>query len=140
MEKEYVLGEVDNREARLTWVLENGNFSMQANLGNRMAGQCVNEVVSHFPDDEKAQRMKEIWQEWHLNHITAGSPAQREYLKQHKVNDTKLSHYEQAVKQLTEAGLQPDPNYIHNGKPYLYGTAWLKRTIPQEIIKEIESW
>jgi hypothetical protein len=37
-------------------------------------------------------------------------------------------------------GLQPDPNYLYNNKPYAYGSRWLKRVLPQNIIDEIESW
>jgi hypothetical protein len=140
MEKEYILGKVKGKTARLIWNLTDGNFAMQATLGNEMVGQCVNEVVDYFPTDQKAQRMREVWKNWHLNDLTAGSPAQRDYLSNHRTSDTKLTHYERALKLLAEAGLNPDPNYLHKGKPYEYGSAWLKRTIPEDIIKEIESW
>ena len=144
MEHKYVIGRVDylnngrRCEAAITWELKDGRFSMQAEIGNYCAGQCVEEVAAFFPGSLKAQRMLAVWRDWHLNDMTAGSPAQEQFFKQHP--ETKNWDYPQRVGALSRAGLNPDPNYLHKGKPYQYGTAWLKRTIPEDVIKEIESW
>jgi len=156
-EHKYVLGKVDyygkgraNCEAEITWKLENGNFSMCAGIWQpnkrdyEICGQCVDTVASFFPNDAKAQRMKEIWGRWHLNDMRAGSPAQMAWLEANPLDPKDYnypkSHYTAAVDALKAAGLHPDNNYIHNGKPYAYGTAWLKETLPPDVIAEIESW
>jgi hypothetical protein len=73
--------------------------------------------------------------------LTAGSPAQETYLRLNPVNAVyPTSHYEEACKVLAAVGLNPDPNYLHNGKPYAYGSAWLHESLPPDVIKEVESW
>ena len=153
-EHRYVLGKVDyngssrrNCEAVITWELENGRFSMCAEIWNPRktdiycGGQCVEEVAGYFPGNRKAQRMLAIWRKWHLNDMKAGSPAQEAWLKAHPVNAVyPQSHYDVASKALSEAGLNPDRSYAHNGKPYKYGSAWLKQDLPADVITEIESW
>jgi len=78
--------------------------------------------------------------------MQAGSPAQMEFIKtiqdspEFKTASTyPKSHYDAVKEFLTVAGLQPDPNYIHNGKPYSYGSAWLMRELPAEIVAEVEA-
>ena len=153
-EHRYILGKVDynrsgrrNCEAVITWDLENGRFSMCAEIWNPRktdiycGGQCVEEVAGYFPSDRKAQRMLAIWRKWHLNDMKAGSPAQEAWLKAHPVNAVcPQSHYDVASAALREAGLNPDQSYAHNGQPYEYGSAWLKRELPADVIAEIESW
>lgn len=156
-ENRYVLGMVDyarsgkaNCEAAITWSLKDGRFSMCAEIWNSRktdilcGGQCVAEVAARFPSDAKAQRMLAIWKEWHLNDMKAGSPAQAAFLKsfperQH-YEDGFGSHFEWALAKLTEAGINPDPGFLHNGKPYSYGSAWLKVELPSEVEAEIKSW
>ena len=50
------------------------------------------------------------------------------YAEKHGLNHGKYGFdYHEWVKHwLTQAGLQPDPNYIRDGKPYSYGSAWVK--------------
>lgn len=147
-EHRYVLGKVDyngtgrkNCEVAMTWSLQAGRFSMCAEIWNPrktdcyQCGQCIDTVVAYFPDDAKAQRMLAIWREWHLNDMDAGSPAQRAWLKANPTHG-----YEASCVALAGAGLNPDPGYVHNGQPYRYGHAWLKRDLPVEVVAEIESW
>lgn len=153
----YTPGKIDyngsgkkNCEARITWELNNGEFSMCAEVWNprktdvQMCGQCVDEVAGYFPEDKKAQRMVAIWREWHLNGMTAGSPAQMAWLKANPIAPEEYaypsSHYTVASAKLRDAGINPDPNYLYNGEPYKYGHAWLRRELPPEVISEIESW
>lgn len=156
-EYRYVLGKCDyhetgraNCEAVLTWELKGDRFSMCGEIWQpnkrdiETGGQCVDSVCSYFPDDAKAQRMLAIWREWHLNDMQAGSPAQTAHLE--SLGEYKYgrggfsSHYDWALSELAKAGLQPDPNYLHNHKPYKYGSAWLKKELPADVVAEIESW
>jgi len=91
MRGRYVLGKTDYRvkgrrdcEAAITWELEDGRLSMQAEVWQAdkrdiyMGGQCVDEVAAMFPHDAKAARMVEVWRRWHLNDMKAGCEHQRE--------------------------------------------------------------
>jgi hypothetical protein len=150
----YTLGKCDynnsgrkNCKAVIEWEIKEGRFSMSAGIWNPRetdyytCGQAVDTVASFFPHDKKAQRMLEIWKKWHLNDMKAGSPAQEAFLATNPVSYTyPETHYEKACEALAAAGINPDPNYIHNGKPYEYGSAWLKVELPAEVIAEINSW
>lgn len=50
------------------------------------------------------------------------------YAEKHGLNPGRYGFdYHEWVKYwLTKAGLQPDPNYLRDGKPYSYGSAWVK--------------
>lgn len=72
-----------------------------------------------------------VWDRWHLNDMTAGSPAQEEWLRANPVEAKyPKSHYEEACKALAAAGLHPDPS---NG--YKYGSAWLLEEVPEDVLK-----
>lgn len=152
----------NTNKAYISWEYDpnKGTFTMSAEVWNQRetdiirGGQCVDEVAKMFPGNRQAKRMVEVWKEWHLNDMQAGSPAQTAYLEEHAGEweaykqsdaykadgDRSPSHYTWAKKVLTEAGLNPDPNYEHNGKPYNYGSAWLKKEMPAEVVQEILSW
>lgn len=148
------LGKIDyngsgrkNCMAEIEWSLEDGRFSMSAGIWNARGtdytccGQCVDTVAAYFPRNKKVQRMLRVWLDWHLNDMTAGSPAQTEWLKAHPRPDAERGdHYSWACGALRAAGLNPDPGYMHGGKPYAYGSAWLSRGIPSDILAEIDSW
>ena len=83
---------------------------------------------------ETVQQLRDTWEAWHLNDMNAGSPAQTAYLKAHPV-PYRADHYTATVEALTAAGLNPAPDYIHNGKPYEYGTAWLFAPVPAAVVQ-----
>lgn len=154
-EHKYYLGKCDyltkgvrNCKAYLTWTFDDVRFSMcgeiwQPDMKDCLAGgQCVDTVVAYFPNDVRAQRMLAIWQEWHLNDMTAGSPRQMAYLRENKQFYVRSmgDYYTWATKVLTLAGLNPDVEYLHNGQPYAYGHAWLTRNLPDDVRAEILSW
>ncbi len=82
----------------------------------------------------KIQQVLDVWNKWHLNDMRAGSPAQRSWLKAHPCKS-----YEEAKLSLEAAGLQPDPDYLHKGKPYSYGSAWLKVDVPEDVLQFLQS-
>ena len=155
MEKKYYLGKCDynqsgrkNCKAFITWELKDKGkgfvFTMCAEIWNPQetdlycGGQCVDKVAAYFPNDEKAQRMTEIWKRWHLNDMKAGSAVQEQWLKDNPIDPAEYaypkSYYKVASEKLFEAGLNPDAD------GYQYGHAWKFEAIPQEIIAEIQSW
>jgi hypothetical protein len=117
-----------------------GDIWMPSRRDCYACGQIIDEILGYFPNNPIVQKISAIWSEWHLNDMTAGSPAQEAYLKANPVSYTyPQSHYDEACKALEAAGLNPDQNYNLNGKPYRYGTAWLTREIPDAVAAEIES-
>lgn len=150
-EHRYVLGKCDyntpgkkNCEAEITWGLKDGKFSMSAGIwmpskrDYLCCGQCVDRVAEYFPDDAKAQRMRAIWERWHLNDMRPGSQVQEDWLRANPIDPKEYaypkSHYEVAGVKLAAVGLNPDPD------GYKYGHAWKREEIPAEVIAQIESW
>lgn len=153
MKKTLSFGKVDynnkgrrNCKVTIEVELKDGELSICGNVWNPSetdiysGGQNLDEIRKLLRGNPKVKRIHEIWQRWHLNHMRAGSPRQRAYLETQTFPGYPLSHYTWACEVLAAAGLQPDNEYIHNGKPYSYGSAWLHEELPAEIIAEVESW
>lgn len=101
-------------------------------------GQCLDrfkEKAEQYIIDESRRelfnRVLEIWNEYHLNCMIAGTRKQEECLKEYKANNK--YDYTKACKYLEEHDLLVD-----NG--YKYGSAWLGKQIPTEIMDEVFSW
>ena len=84
----------------------------------------------------KLNELIKIWNRWHLNNLRAGSPDQESALRNTQITG---DFYPQAVAYLKTLGLQPDHNYLIDGKPYSYGSRRLKEEIPEEVIKYLEA-
>ncbi len=161
-ERNLVLGKVDynksgrkNCKAVITWSLEDGKFSMQAEIWNPRetdiycGGQCVDTVAAYFPYNKKVQRMVEVWKRWHLNDMQAGCVHQRaekwvdrrinpsEVPSNHSNRDEKGVYAIWVYPKEHKDGLLTKPCSICG---YEYGSACLKEEIPQEVIDEINSW
>lgn len=76
-----------NCEARLTWELREGEqgrleFSAHGEVWNPLhtdivvGGQCVDTLAALFPRDKRAQRIREVWEKYHLNGMNAGTREQ----------------------------------------------------------------
>lgn len=127
-----------------------GRLSITGVEGPMRSGNCrggCGQVVMHewffhtyAPgwDAAKVARFREVWDRWHLNDMQAGSPAQSTYLREHPVTD-RLHYFEAACTALRGAGLHPDPSHMHNGKPYLYGSAWLREEVPADVLDFLSS-
>lgn len=61
---------------------ENGPvFSARAEIWNSRETDIersgVDEIIAMFPNNKRAQRIKEIWKEYHLNNLQVGTPEQQ---------------------------------------------------------------
>lgn len=97
---------------------------------HEMGGQCIDSLVELLPHNKLLKRIKEIWEEYHLNDMNAGTKKQTEFLDKLKASGWKYD-YNSACDSLKEAGL-----YEENG--FKYGHGWLYRPIPENILNEIK--
>ena len=118
-----------------------GKLSIIGVEGPRKSGNCAGscgQIESELKDFvnfakgwsfSKLQTFRKFWKEWHLNHMVAGSPRQESHL-----NEIGRKDYVENLKALEQAGLSPDMEYLHDGKPYVYGSAWLKKEVPAHVL------
>ena len=105
-------------------------------------GQCLDSLkelvsLSNGWDVDMAGKLYDFWNKWHLNDLTAGSPAQMKYLSKFTEDTYKKthdSHYEWAKEVLEKVGLQPDPHLVFSGVPYSYGSKWLRTEVPYYVL------
>lgn len=100
--------------------------------GQFNAGQCEERINEILAGDKLWDEIYIFWKKYHLNDMRAGTPAQEEFLKKNRNED---SNYESDKKILEENNLLIDN---HNGKPYQYGSAWLFQEIPSDDLKRIK--
>ena len=168
MNKTITLGKVDyysngrkDHAVEIDIRLEDGSLGICGSIWNRRhsdilcGGQCHDEIDKYFSNNSTWQTIFSIWKECHLNDMQPGSPRQMLYLETIEDKDRPLisrkykdkdewsefrhdSHYDWACYELKEKGLLVDEYYLHEGKPYRYGTAWLRKELPARVLKQLE--
>lgn len=108
-----------------------------------IGGQCLDTINDNCPDIKANpiwQKIYRLWKLYHLNDMHAGTIEQEEALdkwwassKDNTIQTVK--GYDKACEYLKSIGLY---EVDYNGKPYRYGTAWLKRDIPEEDLNQIK--
>lgn len=93
-------------------------------------GQCLDEISKYIKTKE-FNRIKSIWEEYHLNDLNAGTKSQTEAIREWESKGNKYE-YEAACNHLKDIGLYED-------RGYKYGHGWLCATIPSEVINEIQT-
>ena len=147
------------------------SFSLTAVHGPKRNGDAIGGSGQHTspltdPDLVPAEgwdhsmlaRLAEIWRDYHLPGMQAGTPAQTAYLRSldptgkewrkdpramidHETGKANVrgygpDHYDWARNVLAEVGLQPDPNGP-DGEPYSYGSEWLRIEVPGSVLDEV---
>lgn len=103
------------------------------------AGQIQDDLEGLVPANGWTQEMVDefldIWREWHLNDMQAGSQRQMAFLREWRKGREILSYdYEDECKALSEVGLLEDEECMVEGKPYRYGSSWLRKELPAEVV------
>ena len=122
--------------------LENDRLSICGSVWNSkntdiiMGGQCLDSLLPYFKHNKKFLTIYDLWKNYHLNDMQAGSPNQTAFIESLNLDN---HSYEIVCKELEKHDLLIDKNYIHNDKPYQYGTAWLFKALPNNINELITS-
>lgn len=103
--------------------------------GAQSCGQCYDSFknVSKFAKGWNFNLLKDFvnkWKLWHLNDMQAGSPRQMEWIRE----NGKGMGFDEIIKKMP-TNILNDEEYFHNGKPYIYGTAWLRKEVPDEVLE-----
>jgi len=120
--------------------IKDGNLSIIGDAG-LSCGQ-IHDSISTTPrkwnegwSHQKLMELIKIWKRWHLNDMRAGSPTQEAALRQANFHEG----YVKALDLLEKRNLNPDRGHLIDGKPYQYGTRWLKEELPPHIIEFLEA-
>ena len=118
-----------------------GRFSVSGNVWNSKetdvisGGQNLDELLKFLNNNDTFVEIYLLWKQYHLNDLNAGTPLQTAYLK--GLNKPKnADFYTWECKQLEKVNLLWDK---WGGKPYKYGTKWLKIDIPQNVDNTINN-
>lgn len=97
-------------------------------------GQCLDTMMkfSSLANNTLFKKLHNLWKNWHLNDVCAGTVKQEDALKDAIKAGHKFCSYEDECKYLDSIGLLED-----NG--YKYGSSWLYHEIPEDTLKEIET-
>lgn len=146
------IGRGNNGSVYCKIVYTHGKLSITGVEGPQRNGDCwgsCGQIIMHEWDiqefapgwtPELMQQFREVWDQWHLNDMRAGSPNQEAWIKANPQDyQYPKSHYEVYRDALTNAGLNPDPNYLKDGKPYRYGSAWIQEAVPQEVLDFLQA-
>jgi hypothetical protein len=136
--KTVFIGITDEGQLNVSIKWDGHRLSITGTEGRNNGGQIVMspwniQTYAEGHNAETVQQLRSIWEKWHLNDMKAGSPAQTAFLEDNPIKQR--DHYTAATKALEAAGLNPDPNYLHEGKPYKYDSAWLFVEVPDEVLQ-----
>ena len=125
-------------------------LSMCGNVWNAIrtdiySGGQNGEEIASLVKTAKVRRMCEVWRQYHLNGMNAGTPAQTEFVKAHRDDFSRLDFYTDACKALDAVGLLYDASVDRDNGPdqprgYRYGSEWLYTELPDSIIAEVQTW
>lgn len=130
-------GKAKNNRVTVEIRFENGCFLAWGNIYDSSGsdylctGQCLDIIAEYI----HTPTFKKMYQLWKLYHAHAGTPEQENAIIT-KFDDVSVANFEEQVDYLKSIGLY---EVEYEGKPYRYGSSWLKWGIPTKDIKEIES-
>lgn len=109
-------------------------------------GQCLDIIAEYreqLDDIDTFDLLYSLWEEWHLNSLKAGTPEQEAAVKAWEAEGN-VYDYSAACDMLKEKGLY-EVNFTgisvgrrYNNEPYKYGTGWIVREIPGNVLIQIE--
>ena len=97
-------------------------------------GQCLDELLPYFKDNELFMTIYRLWDNYHLNDLHAGTKEQEEAIHEH-FGKHKYIDYNERVEYLKSVNLYEVP---YNGEMYKYGSGWISHSIPKEDIEVIK--
>ena len=116
------------------------NATLKTNRGRFIEGGQTHELLKELIDNNRIERVDEakelyrLWIEYHCNSLNAGTRQQMRTLKEKYGKE--FPSYSEQCEYLKSQGLY---EVMHEGKPYVYGSAWLYFEIPSEDFEIIKS-
>ena len=100
-------------------------------------GQCLDTIKEYLPTNKAFAEIYNLWKNYHLNGMNAGTHRQREALDKFHAESGTRWDYEKDCEYLKSIGLYEDDltdgEEFEVRKGYKYGTGWVKWTIPESV-------
>lgn len=112
-------------------------LSICGDISNHSSGQIYDSIMNNldilYVPKDNIKQLIEIWKEYHLNDLQAGTKKQMDCIKDMESNgfDTSANNYYEIINHLEEVY-----KLGYDGH-YKYGSNWLCKPIPQNIIDEL---
>lgn len=108
-----------------------------------MGGQCLDEMKKVIHGNPKFLKIYNVWKNWHLNGMKAGTPEQEAKVKEWLADGHKYD-YSAVCDMLKECGLYEveytglacGKRYDH--EPYKYGHGWIVKELPDDVIEFVK--
>ena len=125
-------------------------FSASGDVGNSKhtdivcGGQCLDELdnVSTLHDNQLFSKIYRLWKLYHLNGMNAGTARQTKAVNDYLDRTKSKYDYKLVYDYVESIDLYEDKEYLfkygNELKPYIYGSSWLYRSIPDEDLKIIK--
>lgn len=109
-------------------------------------GQCLDTIAEYrdqLSEPELFDTIYNLWKNYHLNGMHAGTPEQEKAVKEWKAQGNKYD-YTAAREMLKERGLY-EVNFTgitvgrrYENEPYKYGRGWVVNELPDEVLIKVE--
>ena len=141
MEATYTFRTRDGHKVSMKLTLTDDNvFSASGSITKKghkkpyISGQCLDKL--EFQDNYLSRCVVDMWKKYNLNDMHDGTVEQEAYLEKYKKeNDLEHLGHHQICDILSEANLLV---VDYNGKPFKYGSEWLKRDIPADDLRVLK--
>tara|TARA_R100000808_G_C2017865_1_gene67451 strand:+ start:42 stop:518 length:477 start_codon:yes stop_codon:yes gene_type:complete len=151
MQKTFDLGKIDYNDTgrkinrvEIDVKLSDGRLSISGNVWNMhetdsiSCGQNLDGLKPYFKYNKLFNKLWLLWKEYHLNDLQAGTTLQMAHINRVKNkfdhSDHSIDWYSWACDELGKVGLLTT---TYKGKPYKFGSQWIKKEIPQDVIEFI---
>lgn len=130
MKKELEFTDALEKTAKITIKLEDGKNGPELSITGTYRNSC-GQIQDHIKN-LLPKRLYTIWERYHLNDLTPGTPKQESALRKfRKENPTWRYDYSEACAILRQEDLETDGGYK-------YGSAWLYTPLPSYVIGYLE--
>lgn len=127
--------DANNHRADLEVEITNRNGYPEFTVSGSYCGGC-GQVLDEIKPRTNAQKdLLDMWKNWHLNGMHAGTEKQEQAIKEWKNKGNKYD-YDKACEYLKSINMYED---VYDGKPYKYGSGWICRPLPVNFQKSLVS-
>lgn len=133
--KSFSFLDADGKRARINAEITNRSNYLEFTASGTYqgsAGQCLGDIK---PANDAQKYFLDLWYNWHLNGMSAGTEEQSAAIKKWEAAGNKYE-YEAAKNYLKSINLY-EVKHPKTGEPYKYGHGWIIKELPDNFLSEL---